>query len=81
MGSQTREERKKKEKGRKKKKEPSTIKTTSFSLSNLGSFQGRGKAVSTVDPPSRPPSCFSQEANPGAFSMCPSRQNNEALEA
>lgn len=53
----------------------------SFSLSNLGSSQGWGKAFPQWIPPPPLPRLFSQEANPGAFSMCPSRQNNEALEA
>lgn len=51
-GGFPKEGRKKKE--RKKKKEPSTIKTMSFSLSNLGSFQDWGKAFPQWIPPSTP---------------------------
>ncbi|CAN0551082.1 unnamed protein product, partial [Rangifer tarandus platyrhynchus] len=71
----------KKEKGGKKegKREPATIKTSLFSLYSLGSFQEDNVFPPRIAP--LPPSLFSQEANPGALSMCPSRQNNEALEA
>lgn len=82
-GQQTegRAKRKKKEKGGKKegKREPATIKTSLFSLYSLGSFQEDNVFPPRIAP--LPPSLFSQEANPGALSMCPSRQNNEALEA
>lgn len=48
MGSQTRGKEKKKN------KEPSTIKTMSSSLSNLGSFQGWGNAFPQWIPPFTP---------------------------
>lgn len=62
----------KREKGKEeKKKEPSTIKTTSFSLSNLGSFQGRGKSGFHSGSPPHPPAVFHRKRILGRFQCAP----------
>lgn len=60
-----------KKKKRKEKKEPSTIKTMSFSLSNLGSFQDWGKAFPVDSPPHPLPGCFHRKQILGRFQCAP----------